>query len=70
MLGDGPPRGFVENSSVPGDYQGWCGACEALFLEVGDCHTERFRAFTRMSLVCEACYVEIRARHAEAEGSA
>lgn len=54
--------GFVENSSVPGDLQGWCGACEAKFLEEGEL-TEVFRAFHRMALVCETCYGGIRARN-------
>jgi hypothetical protein len=59
-------RGFVENSDEPGDYQGWCAACEELFLVEQDL-TETFAAFTKMSIVCETCYFDIRARHAQTQ---
>ncbi|MEZ6186000.1 MAG: hypothetical protein R3F62_13445 [Planctomycetota bacterium] len=62
LLGAGPPRGLVVNSDEPGDLQAWCDACEARFQEEGGL-TEAFQAFHRMSLVCEACYAEIAARH-------
>lgn len=60
------PRGFVVNSDVPGDHQAWCDACEARFLVEGELN-EAFRAFTRMSLVCEDCYAGIRERHSRPE---
>ena len=60
---DVPALGFVENSSDPHDLQGWCDACEALFL-VEEGLTERFRAFNDFALVCEICYERIKARHA------
>ncbi len=58
----GEPLGFVENSSEPGDYQGWCNACEELYLQELDL-TEKFKEFNGMSVVCEKCYFEIRDNH-------
>ncbi len=54
--------GFIENSSDPGDYQGWCNDCEKLYLEEQDL-TDKFRAFNDMGVVCEKCYFEIREKH-------
>lgn len=59
---DCPPAGFVENSSDPHDLQAWCHACEDRFQQEGGM-TEAFRAFNGMSVVCEACYAEAKARH-------
>lgn len=53
-------QGFVENSSEPEDLQGWCGACEDYFEREGEM-TEAFRAFNNMTIVCAACYREIKA---------
>jgi hypothetical protein len=57
------PRGFVENSADPDDLQGWCLDCEALFQQE-DGMTATFRRFTDMTIVCDACYRDIKARHA------
>lgn len=59
---NGAPLGFVENSSIPGDLQGWCYACEFVYSQE-NAMTARFRAFTDMSLVCEQCYSSIKTRH-------
>lgn len=56
--------GFVENSAIKGDFQGWCYACESLFLKEED-KTEKFKAFTNMTVVCEACYVDIKKQHSK-----
>ncbi|MBA6231501.1 MULTISPECIES: hypothetical protein [unclassified Colwellia] len=59
---NGHPIGFIENSDEPNDLQGWCLACEYLYdkeLEM----TEKFRAFTGISIVCTQCYYEIKAKH-------
>jgi len=61
LAGTGSSRqGFVENSSDPGDLQGWCGACEDFFDKEGDM-TAAFRAFNNMAIVCTACYQQIKA---------
>ena len=59
---ESPPRGFIENSSEPGDLQAWCYDCETMFEQEGEMN-EAFRQFNDMALVCEACYAEIRERH-------
>ena len=56
------PAGFIENSSDPHDLQSWCYACEAFYEKEGDL-TDAFREFNGFSLVCVACYAEIRAHH-------
>jgi hypothetical protein len=56
------PLGFVENSADPNDLQGWCYACEYLFLQEED-KTGKFRKFTNHGLVCSKCYEEIKAFH-------
>ena len=56
------PKGFIENSSEPGDLQAWCFQCEAFFESEGEM-TAAFRQFNDMALVCEACYGTIRALH-------
>jgi hypothetical protein len=60
--------GFVENSSDPTDLQAWCEACEQLFLEEGG-KTARFLEFNQMSLVCDCCYANLKARHFRSEGA-
>ncbi len=62
LEGMGEPLGFIETSRVAGDWQAWCNACEALFDKEGSL-TDTFKAFHDMALVCEACYIEIKARH-------
>ena len=59
---NGLALGFVENSSDPNDLQGWCFACEHLFLQEQD-KTERFRSFCQHSVVCSACYEAIKSAH-------
>ncbi|MBB5213331.1 hypothetical protein [Microbulbifer hydrolyticus] len=59
---NGAPLGFIENSSEPGDLQGWCYACEHMFLQEED-KTERFCKFCDFSVVCEECYKNIKAHH-------
>lgn len=54
--------GFVENSSVPGDLQAWCGECEAMFEREGEM-TDAFREFNDMRLVCSVCYGLIKQRN-------
>ncbi len=54
----GLPLGFIENSSDPDDLQGWCYACEYLFLQEED-KTEKFRTFCNFAVVCRDCYEEI-----------
>lgn len=56
------PLGFIENSSEPGDYQGWCLDCEELFLEEDEM-TEKFKKFNDMVIVCEECYLIIKQIH-------
>ncbi|MGU5714200.1 hypothetical protein [Aeromonas taiwanensis] len=59
---NGPALGFVENSSDLNDLQAWCFACEYVFTQKEDM-TDRFRKFNDMSIVCGACYAEIKAKH-------
>lgn len=54
--------GFVENSSIPGDLQGWCDDCEQFFLQEKEM-TETFKSFTKVAVVCEQCYLSIRDKH-------
>jgi len=54
--------GFVENSSDPEDLQGWCNACESMFLSEGD-KTERFKQFNDFAVVCDFCYATLKERH-------
>jgi hypothetical protein len=56
------PLGFIENSSDQNDLQGWCYACEYVFLQE-EGRTEKFRAFTNHSIVCSECYGQIKAFH-------
>lgn len=56
------PLGFIENSSDPDDLQGWCYACEYMFLQEED-KTEAFREFCNHAVVCRECYEEIKAFH-------
>lgn len=58
----GAPLGFVENSSVPGDLQGWCYACEHLYLEEQEM-SEKFKEFTNIAVVCVECYKNIKLHH-------
>ena len=58
----GAALGFIENSSIPGDFQGWCYACEYVFSQEQD-KTDAFTAFTQMSMVCEQCYGNIKIHH-------
>lgn len=55
--------GFVENSSDPTDLQAWCEACEHFFLSEGG-KTPTFMEYNQMSLVCDLCYQNLKARHA------
>lgn len=57
------PLGFIENCDDPGNLQGWCFACEHVFLEEGD-KTSRFESFTQHSVVCASCYESIKLAHA------
>ena len=59
---NGAPLGFIENSSEPDDLQGWCYACEHLFLQEED-KTEKFIKFCIFSVVCSECYQQIKAAH-------
>ena len=54
--------GFIENSSEPGDLQGWCFACEFLFQQEGDM-TQTFRKFCNAKVVCEKCYETFKISH-------
>ena len=56
------PLGFVENSSVPGNLQGWCQKCEKFFLKE-TALTEEFLKFSDLTTVCEKCYVTIGKKH-------
>jgi len=56
------PVGFIENSSDPHDLQGWCYACEYLFLQEGEM-TQKFRKFNNPRMVCEKCYAEFKSIH-------
>lgn len=58
----GVSLGFIENSDSPASKQGWCYACELVYLQEED-KTERFRAFTHHAVVCSRCYDEIKAHH-------
>lgn len=58
----GTPLGFIENSDNPYDKQGWCYACEHVYLQEED-KTARFRAFTDFAVVCSRCYDEIKVHH-------
>ena len=59
---NGAPLGFIENSSEPTDLQGWCYACEHLFIEEQD-KTDKFMKFSSFAVVCSECYKEIKDRH-------
>jgi hypothetical protein len=52
----------VENSSDPDDLQGWCFACEHMFLAEGG-KTTRFQAFCHHCIVCVDCYEAIKQFH-------
>lgn len=56
------PLGFIENCADPHDLQGWCYACEYVFLQKEEM-TQKFREFNKMSVVCGSCYAEIKAKH-------
>ncbi|MDQ0084687.1 hypothetical protein J2W35_005061 [Variovorax boronicumulans] len=58
----GTPLGFIENNDDPVDKQGWCYACELVYLQEED-KTERFIAFTDYTVVCSHCYDQIKAHH-------
>lgn len=58
---NGISLGFIENSSEPTDLQGWCYACEHLFLE--EDMSEKFQSFCSMAVVCTKCYKEIKNYH-------
>ncbi|WP_432726078.1 hypothetical protein [Variovorax sp. W6] len=58
----GVPLGFIENSDDPDNKQGWCYACEFVYLQEED-KTERFVAFTDFAVVCSECYDGIKAHH-------
>lgn len=58
----GVPLGFIENSDDPDNKQGWCYACEFVYLQEED-KTERFVAFTDLAVVCSQCYDRIKAHH-------
>jgi hypothetical protein len=60
--------GFVENSSDPSDLQAWCESCEQFFLSEGD-KTPKFVEYTQMTVVCDLCYGNLKARHCRPEGS-
>jgi hypothetical protein len=60
------PVGFVENSSDPNDLQAWCHDCELLF-EQEQGLTETFRQFTEMTIVCDRCYADLKARHSRTD---
>jgi hypothetical protein len=59
---NGKPLGFIENSSVPDDLQGWCFACE-FFFQQQEGMTDDFKEFNDMSIVCIQCYSEIKSKH-------
>lgn len=61
------PLGFVENSDDPDDLQGWCFACEYVYLQEED-KTPRFIGFCQHSIVCSMCYRDIKMFHQVAEG--
>ncbi len=63
LVTEGLAIGFIENSSDPDDLQAWCATCEALFLREGEM-TEAFKAFNDMRVVCDVCYSECKAKHA------
>jgi len=60
--GRGLPLGFVENSDDPENKQGWCYACELVYLQEED-KSARFRAFTHHTIVCFSCYDKIKKHH-------
>lgn len=62
LLSAPAPAGFVQNSDDPNDLQAWCFACEEFFQSEGDM-TAAFREFNGMTIVCAACYAEIKIRH-------
>lgn len=59
---NGNSLGFIENSSEPDDLQGWCYACEYLFLQEND-KTEKFMKFCDFAVVCSKCYAQLKAAH-------
>jgi hypothetical protein len=58
----GAPLGFVVNSDDPNNKQGWCYACELVFLQE-ERKTDRFIAFNQHTVVCSGCYDKIKAHH-------
>jgi hypothetical protein len=61
-LSSADPVGFIENSSDPDDLQGWCFACEYLFLQEGE-RTSKFKEFNRSKMVCHICYEKFKNSH-------
>ena len=59
---NGAPLGFIENSSEPDDLQGWCYACEHVFLNEED-KTEKFKEFCNFAVVCTVCYKNTKNEH-------
>lgn len=62
LKNNGAPLGFIENSSEPNDLQGWCYACEHVFLQEED-QTRTFMKFCNFSVVCTECYKNIKENH-------
>ena len=59
---NGYPLGFIENCSDPDNLQGWCFACEYVYLQEQD-KTQKFIDFNDMAIVCTDCYTAIKAKH-------
>lgn len=61
--GSDKPLGFIENSTIPGDWQAWCQQCEDFFIAAGEEMTPAFREFNDMALICESCYEIAKSKH-------
>lgn len=63
----GPAVGFHQADFDPenrdwGDLNGWCDQCDAIHLAEGEWN-EASEAFAGVTLVCSACFFDLKARH-------
>ena len=56
---NGAPLGFIENNSDSDNLQGWCYACEYLYLQEKE-KTDAFMKFCNFAVVCNDCYKMIK----------
>ncbi len=61
--------GFFTSVEDPSDPRpdAWCTACEEMVNAAGGCWDERTEAIAQITLLCEGCYDEVRARNVSGE---